>query len=112
MVCWPVDGNLAIRFDSITRLPALGQLNTYCSRTIIAYKLNKLWSVQPKDAKEFRKKEAKAFQGLFKNGTDLVIPSARLGWINVSDGIVGLAGTITSGRSSQKSSISNSKTSL
>jgi hypothetical protein len=65
----------------------------------IAYKLHKLYSAHPpKDIKEFRKKEAKTAQGLIKSTTDLIIPSARLGWLNVSDGVVGLAGTITSGK--------------
>jgi hypothetical protein len=31
-----------------------------------------------------------------KNGVDIIIPSARLGWLPVSDGTVGLAGTVTS----------------
>ena len=34
--------------------------------------------------------------GVIKNGTDLIIPAARLGWAPVSDGTVGLAGTLTS----------------
>ena len=34
--------------------------------------------------------------GVVKNGLDMVIPAARLGWINVSDGTVGIAGSITS----------------
>jgi len=38
----------------------------------------------------------KQLQSLLKNGVDLVIPSARLGWLPVSDGTVGLAGTVTS----------------
>lgn len=65
---------------------------------ILVYKLTKLYSegAPPKNLKEFRAKEAKLGQGILKNTTDLIIPSARLGWINVSDGIVGLAGTITS----------------
>lgn len=38
----------------------------------------------------------KQIQGIVKNGVDLVIPCARLGWLPVSDGTVGLAGTVTS----------------
>ncbi|KAJ3367455.1 Peroxisomal membrane protein PMP27 [Kappamyces sp. JEL0680] len=60
------------------------------------YKLKKLYAAPPKDVKDFRKKEEKLTLGLIKNGTDLIIPSARLGWVDVSDGVVGLAGTITS----------------
>jgi len=38
----------------------------------------------------------KQVMAMVKNGVDLIIPSARLGWLPVSDGTVGLAGTITS----------------
>ena len=69
------------------------------SYLFVVYKIKKLYAVEPKDAKEFRKKEAKVAKGLIKNTTDLIIPAARLGWLNVSDGIVGLAGTITSSKS-------------
>jgi peroxin-11B len=42
------------------------------------------------------KKELKLKQGIVKNGIDLIIPSQRLGWVGISDGVVGVAGTITS----------------
>jgi len=41
-------------------------------------------------------KKNKQIQGIVKNGIDLIIPAARLNWIPVSDGTVGLAGTATS----------------
>jgi len=41
-------------------------------------------------------KKAKQITGVVKNGLDLVIPAARLNWLNISDGTVGLAGTATS----------------
>ena len=43
----------------------------------------------------FRKRN-KQLIAMVKNATDLIIPSARLGWLPVSDGTVGLAGTLTS----------------
>jgi hypothetical protein len=44
----------------------------------------------------FSRKRNKQLMGMLKNGVDIIIPSARLGWLPVSDGTVGLAGTITS----------------
>lgn len=41
-------------------------------------------------------KRNKQIQGIIKNSIDIVIPAARLNWLPVSDGTVGLAGTITS----------------
>ena len=41
-------------------------------------------------------KKAKHIIDVVKNGTDLIIPAARLGWIDASGQTVGLAGTITS----------------
>ena len=41
-------------------------------------------------------RKAKHIIDVVKNGTDLVIPAARLGWIDASGQTVGLAGTITS----------------
>jgi hypothetical protein len=49
-----------------------------------------------KQLASLEEKRAKQIQGIVKNGIDLIIPSARLGWIPVSDGTVGLAGAITS----------------
>jgi hypothetical protein len=43
-----------------------------------------------------KKKESKALQGIIKNSLDIAIPVQRLGWVDISDGVVGLAGTITS----------------
>lgn len=43
----------------------------------------------------FRKRN-KQLMAILKNACDIVIPSARLGWLPVSDGTVGIAGTITS----------------
>ena len=45
-------------------------------------------------ALQYRK--AKHIVDVVKNGTDLIIPAARLGWIDASGQTVGLAGTITS----------------
>lgn len=53
----------------------------------------------PADAKavdELESKQRKTVQGLVKNAVDLIIPTARLKWIDVSDLAVGLAGTFTS----------------
>lgn len=41
-------------------------------------------------------KRNKQIMAMVKNGVDIIIPSARLGWLPVSDGTVGLAGTVTS----------------
>ena len=41
-------------------------------------------------------RKSKHIIDVVKNGTDLVIPAARLGWIDASGQTVGLAGTITS----------------
>jgi len=41
-------------------------------------------------------KKMKQVMGVVKNGLDLVIPAARLQWLNISDGTVGIAGSITS----------------
>ena len=41
-------------------------------------------------------RKAKHIVDVLKNGTDLVIPAARLGWIDASQQTVGLAGTVTS----------------
>jgi peroxin-11B len=41
-------------------------------------------------------KRTKQLKGFIKNGVDLAIPSARLGWLPVSDATVGWCGTITS----------------
>jgi hypothetical protein len=49
-----------------------------------------------KQLNSLEEKRAKQIQGIVKNGIDLIIPSARLGWLPVSDGTVGLAGSITS----------------
>jgi len=38
----------------------------------------------------------KQMMGIIKNAIDIVIPAARLNWLPVSDGTVGLAGTVTS----------------
>jgi len=41
-------------------------------------------------------KRNKQVMSLIKNSVDMVIPAARLSWLPVSDGTVGLAGTVTS----------------
>lgn len=41
-------------------------------------------------------KKNKQLMGIVKNSVDAIIPAARLGWLPVSDGTVGIAGTITS----------------
>lgn len=41
-------------------------------------------------------KRNKQLMSMVKNGVDILIPSARLGWLPISDGTVGLAGTVTS----------------
>jgi hypothetical protein len=56
-----------------------------------AYKLRLQQQKERDESKEFKLK-----QGLVKNSIDLIIPSARLGWLDVSDTVVGLAGTLTS----------------
>jgi peroxin-11B len=58
------------------------------------YKL-KVLQLKEKDSNS-KEKEFKLKQGIVKNSIDLVIPCARLGWLDVSDGAVGVAGTITS----------------
>lgn len=49
-----------------------------------------------KKLKEGDDKRNKQIMGVVKNSFDIVIPSARLKWLDVSDGTVGLAGTVTS----------------
>jgi len=49
-----------------------------------------------KALKAGEEKRNKQIMALVKNGTDIIIPAARLGWLPVSDGTVGLAGTVTS----------------
>jgi len=46
--------------------------------------------------RELEGKQFKTAQGLAKSLLDIIIPAARLEWLPVSDGVVGLAGTITS----------------
>lgn len=46
--------------------------------------------------RELQAKQFKTTQGLIKSSIDIIIPAARLDWIPVSDGVVGLAGTLTS----------------
>ena len=41
-------------------------------------------------------RKAKHIIDVVKNGTDLIIPAARLGWVEASGQTVGLAGTLTS----------------
>jgi len=55
----------------------------------------KLASVNAK-LKSAEAKRNKQLMGMIKSGTDSIIPAARLGWLPVSDGVVGVAGTITS----------------
>lgn len=49
-----------------------------------------------KSLKAGDEKRNKQMMAMVKNGVDIIIPSARLGWLPVSDGTVGIAGTITS----------------
>lgn len=49
-----------------------------------------------KQLKAGDEKRNKQLMGMVKNGVDIIIPCARLGWLPVSDGTVGIAGTITS----------------
>lgn len=62
------------------------------------YKLLKLSNESRTDkiASDLKVKRNKAVQGLAKNGIDLFIPLARLGILSLNDGLVGLAGTVTS----------------
>lgn len=41
-------------------------------------------------------KRNKQLMGMIKNGVDIILPAGRLGWLPVSDGTMGIAGTITS----------------
>ncbi len=50
----------------------------------------------PAAVKAIEDKKNKQIQGIVKNSIDLIIPAARLKWLPVSDGTVGLAGSITS----------------
>ncbi|KAI8913629.1 peroxisomal biogenesis factor 11 [Gorgonomyces haynaldii] len=60
------------------------------------YKLQALYKKKTDDKKKFEEKQFKLTQGIVKNSVDLVIPMARLKWVDASDGVVGLAGTVTS----------------
>ena len=66
-----------------------GLLSTVKYRTLLMLPVNE-------NAKSNADKKGKAIKGIVKNTVDLVIPSQRLGWIPVHDGIVGACGTITS----------------
>jgi peroxin-11B len=57
---------------------------------------NDVDDVRKKALLMLQEKKAKQVMGVVKNGTDLIIPAARLKWVDVSEGTVGLAGTITS----------------
>lgn len=49
-----------------------------------------------KQLKAGDEKRNKQLMGMVKSGVDIMIPASRLGWLPISDGTVGLAGTVTS----------------
>ena len=57
-----------------------------------SYTLNSILNAEKLDSE----KEFQTRKKILKSGLDIVVPMQRLGWLNVSDGVVGLCGTITS----------------
>lgn len=72
-----------------------------CGAIVSTYKLKKLNDernalTNTSKAESIDQARQKQMMGVVKNGLDMIIPAQRLGWVPVSDGTVGLCGTITS----------------
>jgi peroxin-11B len=85
-----------IQLSDIKRLDAIHSKSWFFgllfSVILAGYKLKNLRVMEKRDGA----KETKTMKALAKSGIDLVIPAQRLGWVGVSDGVVGLCGTVTS----------------